>query len=158
MKTQNTIFLFFALVLCGIAAETATAQAKSQTAPDVVVANLYKQHKQRSPFFQTKSRALLDKYFDKKLANLILQDAIRSKGEVGNLDGDPLFNAQDMEIKNFAIHKPVYRAGAAEVLVSFENFGQKKEITFFLARRPQWKITNLKYDDGADLVGILQGK
>ena len=139
---------------------TSTASAAvAKTPPDAVVANLYKQHKKRSPFFQTKSRALLERYFDKLLADLILKDAASSKGEVGALDGDPLFNAQDMEITKFAIHKAVYREGKAEVLVSFENFGEKKAVTFVLeTRRSGWKITNIKYDDGADLLGILQSE
>ena len=39
-------------------------------APDTIVKDLYKQHDaQKSPFFQTKNRALVDKYFDKNLAD-----------------------------------------------------------------------------------------
>src|SRR5205823_1055851 len=33
-----------------------------------------------SPFFQTRSRALLYKYFEKHLADMIWKDAVRSKG------------------------------------------------------------------------------
>jgi Protein of unknown function (DUF3828)/Sporulation and spore germination len=160
MKTNKRILLFATLVLFANASYSATrAATKPRTSAATLVSNLYKQHKRSSPFFQTKSRALLDRYFQKTLANLILQDAIRSKGEVGAIDGDPLFNAQDMEIKKFAIHDPAYGAGAgiAEVRVSFENFGQPKEITFLLIPRgSNWLITNIKYDDGTDLRGILE--
>jgi len=159
MKRFKSMLLAVALMLGAnlFAAAQQAATAKIQTSPRLLVANLYKQHKKRSPFFQTRSRALLDRYFEKTLANLILQDAIRSRGEVGSIDGDPLFNAQDMEIKKFQIHQAVYREGKAEVLVSFENFGQKKEITFVLVpRRNDWRIANIKYDDGADLLGILR--
>jgi hypothetical protein len=160
MKSKR-IFVFAMLVLfAGSYSATRAAATKPRTSAATLVSNLYKQHKRRSPFFQAKSRALLDRYFEKTLVNLILQDAIRSKGEVGAIDGDPLFNAQDMEIKKFAIHDPVYGAvpGIAEVRVSFENFGQQKEITFLLIPRgSDWRITNIKYDDGADLRGILEG-
>lgn len=159
MKLNKPLLIILACAMCAsVSAMTQTSRTR-RTSPDKFVANLYQQHKMRSPFFQTRSRALLDRYFDKTLANLILQDAIRSRGEVGAIDGDPLFNAQDMEIKKFEIHQPVYREGMADVVVSFENFGQKKEITFILApRRNDWRVTNIKYDDGADLLGILQSQ
>jgi hypothetical protein len=124
--------------------------------PDAVVANLYKQHKKRSPFFQTRSRALLDEFFEKNLANLIWKDAVASKGEVGALDFDPLYNAQDTDIKNFVIHKPAYREGKAEVLVSFENFGEKQRILFDLVSQTGWKIANINYGKGSNLLGMLQ--
>jgi hypothetical protein len=133
------------------------------------VAELYRQSaRNHSPFFQTRSRALVNKYFEKHLGDLIWKDAIRSKGELGAIDGDPLYNAQDMEIKNFVIHKAdVVKVSTrkmlgvvAEVKVNFENFGKKEEIVFIL--RPAtgtsgWKIANIKYNDGTDLLGILKG-
>ena len=85
------------------------------------------------------------------------------KGEVGAIDGDPLDNAQDTEIKHFVIHKPDSAKGksgdGAEVKVTFENFGEKKVIVFILRRGTGpwgWKISNIKYDDGTDLLGILK--
>jgi hypothetical protein len=159
MKIHKPILIVVTLMLCASFSSGApqAAKAKTQGSPSPLVANLYKQHQKRSPFFQTRSRALLDRYFEKTLANLILKDAIRSRGEVGAIDGDPLFNAQDMEIKKFQIHRPVYREGKADVLVSFENFGQRKELTFVLVPRGNdWRVTNIKYDDGADLLGLLQ--
>ena len=151
-----------------------TAKVVRQTSPDALVAELYRQSgKNRSPFFQTRSRSLVNKYFEKHLGDLIWKDAINSRGEVGALDGDPLYNAQDMDIKNFVIHKPVFTNGSAggpqagnprgvvaEVKVSFENFGKKEEIVFLLragTRAAGWKIANIKYDDGTDLLGILKG-
>ena len=79
---------------------------------------------------------------------------------MGAIDGDPLYNAQDMDIKHFLIHQPVVRNGTAEVKVSFENFGKKEEIVFLLSSRNKaagWKIANIKYNDGSDLLGILKG-
>jgi len=128
------------------------------------VAELYRQSaRKRSPFFQTRSRALVNQYFEKDLGDLIWKAAIRSKREVGAIDGDPLFNAQDMEIKRFVIHKPEVAKGnsgdEAEVKVTFENFGVKKQITFLVRRATGtagWKISNIRYDNGADLLGILK--
>jgi len=123
--------------------------------PDALVKDLYKQHdRKHSPFFQTRSRALLYKYFEKSLADLIWKDAVTSRGEVGVIDGDPLYNAQDMEIKNFVINSPTYEAGKARVNVSFENLGQKKSIVFVLANgRSGWRIRDIDYGESGTLAG-----
>lgn len=129
----------------------------SKASPETVVANLYKQHKKASPLFQTRSRALVDKYFDKQLADLLWKDATISREEVGALNGDPLYNAQDTEIKNFSIGKASVKNGTAQVKVSFMNFDRKEEIVFNLvSRKAGWKVSNLSYSDGTTLVGTLR--
>jgi len=123
--------------------------------PDALVTDLYQAHRhKRGPFFQTRSRALLYKYFEKSLANLIWKDAVGSKGEVGVIDGDPLYDAQDMEIKNFVIARATYDQGKAKVAVSFENFGKQKTIVFVLVNsRVGWRISDIDYGEGRTLAG-----
>ena len=100
---------------------------------------------------------MLDKYFAPELANLLWQDARSSGDEVGALDGDPLFNAQDMDIKNFSIHEGVGGPRMVVVPVSFENLGQKHEIKFRLfSGGGTWRIANIEYEDGATLLEILK--
>src|SRR5206468_7220680 len=101
-KMMRIVFIILLAATCWSAAaavgfgQSATGK---QVSPDALVKDLYRAHDQkRGPFFQTKSRALLDKYFEKTLANMIWKDRVTSKGEVGVLDGDPLYDAQDMEI------------------------------------------------------------
>jgi hypothetical protein len=132
----------------------------NRLSPNALVADLYRVHNQKhSPFFQTRSRALLYKYFEKSLADMIWKDAVNSKGEVGAIDGDPLYNAQDMDIKKFAIGEPGYGDGKARVNVTFENFGQKKTIVFILINgRTGWRINDLDYSDGDTLRGYLKGE
>jgi hypothetical protein len=159
MQINKSILLVLLLLTFSFPARAQrAAPSTSSLAPDALVAALYRTHdKKNSPFFQTRSRALLTKYFTNDLANLIWKDAVSSKGEVGALDADPLYHAQDSEIKKFLIHKPKLAGDKAEVLVSFENFGQKEEITFTLvSSQSNWKISNLKYKDGTDLVGIFR--
>ena len=119
--------------------------------------SLYNQHKRQSPFFQTRSRALLDRYFSSELADLIWSDARASRGEVGALNGDPLYNAQDMQIRNFSVRERVTGAIATEVVASFENFNKKHEVVFRLMPAGRsWKIADIVYDDGTTLAGILR--
>ncbi len=131
----------------------------NRLAPNALVADLYREHDQKhSPFFQTKSRALLDRYFEKSLADMIWKDAIKSKGEVGALDGDPLYDAQDTKIEKFAIGKPSYESGKAKVGVTFENFGEPKSFVFILMNgRSGWRISNIEYGERRSLRGYLKG-
>lgn len=111
----------------------------------------------------------MDRYFTKELGDLIWKDAKGSGDEVGALDGDPLFNAQDMEIKKFVVHKTGYATSSAPtakeakpplnatVTVTFENFGQRHSIQFEMSQSSVgWRISDIRYDDGARLSAILK--
>jgi hypothetical protein len=156
MNQLKPILLIFA-VLCGASISSSICARPKPTglSPDALVTDLYRVHKlKRSPFFQTRSRALLYKYFEKSLADMIWKDAVTSKGEVGAIDGDPLYDAQDMEIRKFAIHKPRHEEGRALVDVTFENFGQKKTITFIVVNsKLGWRIRDIIYSQGRTLAG-----
>src|SRR6267154_2084508 len=152
MKSIKPILFTIVLLLTANSYATAHGQATAvkRLSPDALVADLYRVHdRKHGPFFQTRSRALLYKYFEKSLADVIWKDAVSSKGEVGALDGDPLYDAQDMEIKKFAIGKARYESGKALVTVTFENFGQPKSFVFTLVNgRGGWRITNIEYGEG----------
>lgn len=156
----STALLFVAATALSTFPGTAYGQAGSmRLSPNALVADLYRVHDHKhSPFFQTKNRALLDKYFEKSLADMIWKDAVSSKGEVGALDGDPLYDAQDMEIKKFAIGKPSFADGKAKVNVTFTNFGQPKTFVFTLVNgRIGWRISEIEYGEGRSLRGYLKG-
>ena len=107
MKTLKLTSVLIAYV-CSMGGTAIWGQSisKGLNTPEALVADLYRVHKaKRGPFFQSRNRALVNKYFEKDLAYLIWNDAVKSKGEVGVIDGDPLYDAQDMEIKHFAINK-----------------------------------------------------
>lgn len=148
-----------AILITVVPATAEAISAGSKTAsPEMLVADLYKQHDaKKSPFFQTKNRALVDKYFTKDLADLIWKDSIESKNSVGAIDGDPLYNAQDIEIKNFAIGKGSVKGRNATVLVTFTNLGEKQTLTFSLKMiNKAWKIDNISYGGEDNLMKWLQ--
>ena len=152
------IFLFVCLLTFG---SIAFAQSKTKTinTPEQVVKNLYAARKspKTDPFFQTKSRALLDKYFTKNFADLIWKDATTRGDGVGALDFDPLEYAQDSEITNFIIEKADENG---VVKVKFKNFGKDEEIKFFLTKENTaskvWKIDSIVYSDAEDLGSIIE--
>ena len=154
MKTKFALLLTLALLVCS----SVSAQKKAAaTGPEAVVRNLYAAHNgKRSPFFQNKSRSLVDKYFTGTLADAIWKEARNSKpGEVGNLDFDPLYYAQDVHIKNFT----VTAVDTGIVKVRFLNMGHPEEITFTLSTpntaSKVYKIDSIVYNDGEDLESIL---
>src|SRR6267143_4299883 len=158
MKSVKPI-LFIAVLLLTANFSFGQTTSSNRLSPGALVADLYRQHdRKHSPFFQTRSRALLYKYFVKDLADKIWKDAVNSKGEVGALDGDPLYDAQDMEIKKIAIGTPSYADGKATVKVTFENFGQPKSFVFILVNgRTGWRINDIEYGEGRSLRGYLKG-
>jgi hypothetical protein len=141
------------------------AQSKIRTvAPDIIVRNLYAAQKTGlNPFFQTKNRAVVDKYFAEDLADLIWKDAVKAKGEVGAIDFNPLYYAQDTKITHFKVGKPGYgdiNLVRADVLATFKNMGKDKTIIFRFIKNADkiWKITNIFYsstDSRESLRGIL---
>jgi hypothetical protein len=151
-----TLFFVFGFI--------AVAESSAQVAPQTVVRNLYAAQKRPAtdPFFQTKSRARLDKFFAKELADLIWNDAVSSARakEVGQLGGDPLYNAQDMKITGFRIKRPMVGEGnldLVDVPVTFKNFGKQQTILFRLERNKSraWKITEIFYPDNEDSASSL---
>jgi hypothetical protein len=72
--------------------------------PDAILRDLYKTHDaQKGPFFDRKNRNLVERYFTKELAALIVKDAGKSNDEIGAYDFDPLYASQDPQVKNFKI-------------------------------------------------------
>lgn len=132
--------------------------AAQQNAPDALVKDLYKTHdKDQGAILDGKSRKLIDKYFDKTLADFLWKDLTTHKDEVGVLDFDPFYNAQETQIKNFKVGEPKIEGDKATVGVAFQNFDRKETLTYALARQNSaWKISDIKYTDGTSLVGYFK--
>ncbi len=129
-----------------------------KVSPDAVVKELYDLHKkQKGPFFETKNRALINKFFDKTLADFIWNELNSNSDEAGVLDFDVLYNAQDFDIKKFAVSEPKITGEKAEVTASFENFGEKQNIIFLMVKSGNsWKISDIKYNNKDTLLGYFK--
>jgi len=153
--------LFFLTLMCLGCVMASVAQTSATTdTPDAVVRELYRVHKNGyGHVFERAGRKYQQKFFDKRLADLIWKDLTQTpEGDVGNLDFDPLYNAQDTKITNFSIGAPSVEGERATVLVSFNNFKEKTKITFRLHKTDAgWKIENIIYDKDSDLIKILSG-
>lgn len=147
------------------------AQSKTkEVVPHVIVKSLYAAHKSgASPFFQTKNRALVDKYFRKDLADLIWKDAVSAKGEAGAINFDPLYGSQDPQIANFIIMDTGWGgdskygpANEAVVQVTFKDSGKERMVSyqFKQGRDKVWKIYDVHYRGAGSevkLAALLAG-
>jgi Protein of unknown function (DUF3828) len=145
----------FLFTLCGLRAETSSPGA---TSPTKVVTDLYSAHSGKAdPLQYPASKKLLGAYFEKRLLSLFLKDQSESKGEIGKLDFDPLYAAQDFEIKDFSVVMVTQQKDSAEIAASFKNMGTSEKIVFLLSNTAQgWRISDIKYSDGRTLTGILK--
>ena len=146
MRFLRWLFAFGLTIAVTVAAELT---------PKDLVAQLYEAH--RSPHDPLRETKLLDRYFDAPLLKLYLRDQRESKGEVGRLDGDPLYNAQDVEISDFSISPSQTVKGETQVTVRFKNFGKLTRIMYvFTHTKAGWRISDVRYDGGWALKKILQ--
>ncbi|HXQ71606.1 MAG TPA: hypothetical protein VN844_14015 [Pyrinomonadaceae bacterium] len=155
---MRTIFFSLILLLVSSFSASATQRVPHTNSPDSVVRDLYRIHNDgRGHVFEAKGKKYIYKFFDQKLADLIWKDITETpEGEVGNLDFDPLYNAQDTKITNFLIGKPVVTGGETTVVASFRNFGQRTTIKFEMVNgKDGWKIKNVVYGGDTDLIKLL---
>ena len=161
---QHARFYFVLLCLTAVAS-ISFAQTKAKAlGPDEIVAKLYKDQKaETGPFNQTKSRALVDRFFMEDLADMIWKDAVAAKGEIGAIDFDPLFGSQDPQVTDFKINKSGWASDAkftadkAVVEVTFKEGGRKKSVRFAFRQDKAgvWKIDNIGYPDKSSLREIF---
>jgi hypothetical protein len=169
--SMRKVILSLVIISCAAAAFTAV---KAQTGitplpkeklgapvisfPETVVKELYRVHRNGyGHVFEKQGRKQQQKFFDRNLAALIWKDVSETpEGELGNIDFDPLYNAQDTQIKNFRIGAAAIKGDSATVPVTFLNFDQKVRIEFRLVNTKEgWKVSNILYGGGSDLVKIL---
>jgi hypothetical protein len=157
MKASSIVLLILIVSLFGFTANGAQ-KLRAVSSPDAVVRELYRVHRNGyGPLFEKRGKKYHDKFFDKNLAGLIWKDFTETpEGEVGNLDFDPLFKAQDFKITRLRVGAPVVEGEKVYVPVSFNNFGKKQSLKFTLINEDSlWKVANIDYGEGIDLVGLL---
>jgi hypothetical protein len=152
---RSLVLIFILSSLAGVVAEANPPAAPS---PAKVVTDLYNAHRGKAdPLRNPESKKLLGAYFEKSLLSLYLKDQAQSQGEIGKLDFDPLYDAQDFDIKDFAVAVRKQQKDSAEVVASFKNLGTNTKIVFTLSNTAQgWRIADIKYSGGRTLRGILK--
>ncbi len=92
--------------------------------------------------------AALRRYFEPSLAALISKDRkdAARRHDVPTLDGDPFVDAQDWDIRDFAIAVTDTNAGNATATVKFVNAGEPSTVTLDLvAANNDWRISDITW-------------
>jgi hypothetical protein len=159
MKAFGIVLLLLLFVPGGThAAPAAQVKRAAAQTPDAVVRELYRVHKKGyGHVFVKEGRKLQQRFFDENLASLIWKDLTETpQDEVGRLDFDPLYNAQDTRITRFRVGAPALEGDKATVPVTFQNYDRKENLKFLMTRTASgWKISNIDYGEGFDLLKIL---
>src|SRR5437763_14310807 len=117
--------LILPLILIALASQQLTAETPrsvAQSSPEGLVSDLYKlDEKKQRPFSQTKDHGLVAKYFSGPLAQLIGNEAVKSRGEVGGLEAGARYGAQDLDIEQFSLRKAKGKKESAAGIASFEQ-------------------------------------
>ncbi len=126
LGTRDMNRLFVLVAILALVARFASAQPGSSNLDTgkELVAQLYKEHSGKSdPLQYPASKKRLPNYFYKPLLDLYLKDQEASKGEVGKIDFDLLYDAQDFEISDFNLVVLPNKKGSGYVAARFKNMG-----------------------------------
>jgi hypothetical protein len=143
----------------GVAFGAAAARAAEPSAESFVAA-IYERYKGKdAKGVALGNDAEIRRYFEPKLAALIIKDRRQARGEVGKLDSDPFIDAQDWEIDGVDVAVRNIGAGKASATVSFKNAGQPQTVMLDLVKlKGEWRIADIIWDRNATLRGVLSGK
>src|SRR5262245_29112841 len=105
------------------------------------------------------SNAAVRRYFEPKLAALIIKDRKDARGEVGKLDADPFIDAQDWEIDTVDIAIREIAPDKASATVSFKSLGERRTIVLALVKlKMGWRIADITSDRKETLREFLSKK
>jgi hypothetical protein len=105
--------------------------------------------------------AAVKRYFEPKLATLILKDRSKAakRGDVSTLDMDPFIDAQDWDISAFDVAVRDTGADKATATVSFENLGKPTTVVLDLVKlREGWRIADINWGRKPTLRGLFSKK
>ena len=181
MKAQQFILIAIMLltVSCGAAAQTelapispenSAAKAKQNVEirqpPESVIKEIYAIHaadikaQSADRIVNSESRRNLDKYFHKKLADLIWNDLTMERGEddtyeIGVIDFDLFYATQEdaSPVSNLRINPARILGDKATVRAEFTGGRLKETVEYSLIRENgAWKISDIKYRSGLSLL------
>lgn len=137
------------------AAPVPTPAAK--VSPESVVDSLYKVHGKGGFMLSNEGAQYRERFFDSELNALFTKNlAPNPQNEIANLDFDPFYNAQDIEISGLEIGEPKIEGESATVVVRFNNYDQKNVLTYLMRNTAEgWRIHDIDYGEGDNLFKIL---
>ena len=142
-----------------VALATVGARAADPSAK-AFVESIYAAYKGKdSKGISLETDAAVRRYFDPKLAALIIKDREDAQGEVGKLGSDPFIDAQDWEIDAVDVAIRAIAPDKAVATVSFKSLGEQCKIVLDLVRlKTGWRIADITSDRNGSLRAFLSKK
>ena len=159
------------LLMQGLATENCFAQSESKafSDPTAIVLQLYRDfaweavmslpEQKRLIGLMGQPRAILERYFDTRLTNLILRDreCVKRTKEICNLNFDPIWASQYPGASDMTITS----GEGNTVNVEFRYPGDGHQISLIYQTTKvsgHWRISDIHYTDRSSLVSILESK
>src|SRR6202047_2047181 len=152
----------FVLVSARTPACAPAAAALADAAAKAFLEKIYAAYKgKNSKGVPLDSDAMLKRYFEPKLAALMIKDRkdAAKRGDVPELDGDPFINAQDWEIGPVDIVVRDTAPDKASATVKFRNLNVETTVVYDLVRlKDGWRVAALAWDGKDTLRGSYDKK
>ncbi len=88
--------------------------------------------------------------YETSLLALMAADQQAANGEIGYLDGDPLCDCQDFDIRDVKLAINPAGQDRLDVTVSFRNFDERRTLHLLLLRSPHgWRVFDVLSGDGS---------
>jgi|CXWL01.1.fsa_nt_gi hypothetical protein len=151
---------FFGLILAIVVLPIAAASINDS--PQSLLQALYRVHDQgQGPLLQPDAKAERRRFFTPALAAALDAELNRpdAEEEVGNLDFDPFYNAQETELGELDFAVPKVSGKEVTAVARFSNFGEPMLIFYRLVQdKDGWRIDDIEYGEGNTLRKVLRGE
>jgi hypothetical protein len=150
---------FFMAIWIGLALASVGAMAAEPSATSFVEA-IYAPYKIKDgQGIPLDSDAALKRYFEPRLAALIIKDRNKAAGELPTLDMDPFIDAQDWDISAVDIAVRDTGADKASATVSFKNLGKPTSVVLDLVKlKDGWRIADINWGRKQTLRALFTKK
>jgi hypothetical protein len=143
----------------GVAFATGAASAAGSSARSFVDSIFANYTGEKANGVPLDNDAAIRRYFEPKLAALIIADRRNAAGEVGKLDSDPFIDAQDWQIDAVDVAVRDLTPDKAAATISFKSLGKQKSVVLDLVKLGAgWRIADITWDDKRTLRGIFAKK
>ncbi len=148
--------LLFCIICIGLGVGVSAAEPSAKSFVESIYA-VYKGKDARGVSLD--SNAAVRRYFEPKLAALIIKDRKDARGEVGKLGADPFIDAQDWEIDAVDIAIREIAPDKASATVSFKSLGKQRTVVLALVKlKMGWRIADVTSDRKETLREFLSKK
>jgi hypothetical protein len=158
MITRRHFVLASVLAIAGLPAGAALADP----AVKAFLEKIYAAYKgKNSKGIPLDSDAMLRRYFEPKLAALMIKDNkdAAKHGDAPDFDSDPFINGQDWEIGPVDIVVRDIPPDKASATVKFRNFKEQTTIVYDLIKlKDGWRIADITWDGKDTLRGFYEKK